>query len=79
MRSYSAYKCVLLRVPLGDEVKHARRIIVPLSEPESGPSVKALRVGTEGVRRVVMDSEFDSSKGGEQEMLPDCADRNAEN
>jgi hypothetical protein len=24
----------------------------------------ALRVGTEGVRHVVMDSEFDSSKGG---------------
>jgi hypothetical protein len=34
-------------------------------EPESGSSVKASRVGIEGVRRVVMDSEFDSSKGGE--------------
>jgi hypothetical protein len=43
------------------------------SEPDSGSSVKALWVGTEGVRRVVMDSEFDSSKGGEWEMLRDCA------
>jgi hypothetical protein len=46
------------------------------SEPESGSSVKALRVGTKGVRRVVMDSEFDSSKGGEWEIL--CADGNTE-
>jgi hypothetical protein len=48
------------------------------SEPESGSSVKALRVGTGGVRRVVMDSEFDSSKGGEWEMLRDCTDGNTE-
>jgi hypothetical protein len=34
-------------------------------KPESGSSMKASRVGTEGVRNVVMDSEFDSSKGGE--------------
>jgi hypothetical protein len=47
------------------------------SEPESGSSVKALRLGTEGVRRVVMDS-FDSTKGGEWEMLHDCADGNTE-
>jgi hypothetical protein len=48
------------------------------SEPESGSSVKALWVGTEGVRCVVMDSEFDSSKGGEWEMLRDWADGNTE-
>jgi hypothetical protein len=71
-----SYRCILLRVPLGDEVKHARRIIAPLipliiyfspayPEPESGSSVKASRVGTEGVCRVVMDSEFDSSEGWE--------------
>jgi hypothetical protein len=47
-------------------------------EPEAGSSVKALQVGTEGVRRVVMDLEFDSSKGGEWEILHDCVDGNAE-
>jgi hypothetical protein len=47
------------------------------SEPESGSSVKALQLGTEGVHHVVMDS-FDSTKGGEWEMLHNCADGNTE-